>query len=187
MLDAVLAIGDNEFGIRSELLWLFTFAATETESNKPLVTGGDGEDLEEFREGLRVEFSGTETAAAAAAAAAAWASFSMCARSSSSGRDVSTKLDVDELIVQEDDEVARVAASLEGVAASSGTDVTGHMLADTTVVTAATDVAALDATESSLGWTTSEEELETEPCLEERAAPTKDALPPPMQLPLLTF
>lgn len=181
MLDAVLAIGDNEFGIRSELLWLFTFAATETESNKPLVTGGDGEDLEEFREGLRVEFSGTETAAAAAAAAAAWASFSMCARSSSSGRDVSTKLDVDELIVQED------AASLEGVAASSGTDVTGHMLADTTVVTAATDVAALDATESSLGWTTSEEELETEPCLEERAAPTKDALPPPMQLPLLTF
>lgn len=148
-LDAVLEIGDNEFGIRSILLWLFTLVVTEVVSNKPFVTGGDGEDLE-FRGGLSVLDSGTDTAAAAAAAAAACASFSMCARSSNSGKDVSIKLDVDVIV---HDEVTRLADSLEGVAAKSGTDVTGHMLADTTVVTAA-DGAAMDATESPFVWTT---------------------------------
>lgn len=176
-------MGDNEFGKRSVLLWLFTLIATEVESNKPFVTGGDGEDLE-FRGGLRVLGSGTDTAAAAAAAAAACASFSMCARSSNSGIDALTKLDVDELIVQDD--VVKFTDSLEGAVKRSGTVVTGHMLADTTVVTAA-DVAAMDATESSFVWTTCEEELETEPCVEERVAATKDAFPPPMQLLLLTF
>lgn len=126
-------------------------------SGGPFVEGAEGVDL--LFESLT---------AAAAAAAAASAIFSMFARSSSSGA-ITTSLKLD------DERGGTVATSFLWVTARSGTEVTGHELAETTVVIAeenevehddddddAVDEMMLSCWDAVVAGWTMREELETE-------------------------